>query len=67
VSSHPQGARPHARNRERMARAGALGRKIMGGGLVLVGAMVVFGWDKVVEAQLLDWTPDWLLRLTTSV
>jgi cytochrome c-type biogenesis protein len=56
-----------ARNRERMARAGAIGRKIMGVGLVLIGLMVVLGLDKVVEARLLDWMPQWLLRLTTNV
>jgi len=52
--------------RGRMLSAGTGGRRIMGGALVAVGALILFGFDKRLEASLLDLAPEWLIRLTTS-
>lgn len=53
------------RHRERMARASDIGRKVMGWSLAAIGALVLSGYDKVLEAWLLDRAPDWLLDITT--
>lgn len=52
--------------RGRMLSAGTGGRRIIGGALVAVGALILFGFDKRLEASLLDIAPAWLIRLTTS-
>jgi cytochrome c-type biogenesis protein len=56
-----------ASHRERMARIGRIGRRVMGVGLLAVGLLVLTGADKRVESWLLDLSPEWLLRLTSSV
>ena len=48
-----------------LAKAGRHGKPILGGVLVLVGALVAFGADKLIEARLTGLMPDWLLDLTT--
>jgi len=48
-----------------LARAGRFGKPLLGSMLVLVGAMVAFGVDKLIEAQLTALMPDWLVDLTT--
>jgi cytochrome c biogenesis protein CcdA len=53
------------RQRERLARFGALSRRLMGGGLLLVGVLVLSGLDKWLEVALLDLSPAWLVDLTT--
>jgi len=55
------------RKRASMAKIGAIGRLVMGASLLLIGLLVLSGWDKVVETWLLDISPDWLISLTTSV
>jgi cytochrome c-type biogenesis protein len=52
---------------ERMIAAGTGGRRILGGALVAVGVLILTGLDKRLEASLLDFAPEWLIRLTTSV
>jgi cytochrome c-type biogenesis protein len=54
-----------SRQRERMARIGEIGRLLMGWSLLLIGALVLSGLDKQLEAWLLTLAPDWLLTLTT--
>jgi cytochrome c-type biogenesis protein len=54
-----------ARNRERMARIGQIGRVVMGWSLLGIGALVLSGLDKRLEAWLLTLAPEWLLDLTT--
>lgn len=51
------------RHRERMARIGEIGRRLMGWSLFMIGALGLIGLDK----QLLAWTlaPEWLLALMT--
>ncbi len=53
------------RNRERLAQAGRWGRIAMGVSLLLVGALVLSGYDKLLETWLLELAPDWLTELTT--
>jgi cytochrome c biogenesis protein CcdA len=55
-----------ARWRSRMLAAGTGGKTIMGGVLVLVGLLVLTGFDKKLEAALVDLSPAWLTELTTK-
>ena len=41
-------------------------RRVLGASLVVVGALMALGLDKPIETWLLDRSPDWLTRLTTS-
>ncbi len=52
--------------RGRMLSVGAGGRRLMGGALVAVGALILTGGDKILEAALVEVSPDWLTRLTTG-
>ncbi|MEP2116863.1 MAG: cytochrome c biogenesis CcdA family protein [Bauldia litoralis] len=51
--------------RNRMAKAGRGIRVFLGIILVVVGTMILTGYDKVVETALVDASPDWLTNLTT--
>ena len=51
--------------RGRMLAAGALGKILMGVALILIGAAILTGADKTIEAYLVDASPLWLTRLTT--
>jgi cytochrome c biogenesis protein CcdA len=53
-----------ARVRERLLSAGSFGKKLMGVSLLLIGLLVLSGFDKVLEAWLLDVGPAWLSDLT---
>lgn len=48
-----------------LARASRLGKPLLGGIMVLVGMLVAFGFDKLIEARLIALMPDWLTELTT--
>ncbi len=39
-------------------RAGIWGKSIFGGTLFIVGLTLFFGWDKILEARILEWLPD---------
>ena len=54
-----------ARWRGRLLSAGTGGRALMGVVFVALGALVLAGIDKQVEAFLVDVSPDWLTALTT--
>ena len=54
-----------ARRRERFARFGRAAMPVMGGLLLAIGVSVLSGFDKQVEAALLNRMPDWLVDLTT--
>ena len=54
-----------ARWRDRMLAAGRGGKALMGGLLIAVGALVLSGLDKRLEAILVALSPDWLTALTT--
>lgn len=53
--------------RSRLSMAGAMGKKILGIFLLLLGILIITGADKTVETWLLEISPDWLVRLTISV
>lgn len=53
--------------RTRMLAAGSMGKMALGGFLLLLGLLVATGIDKVLEAWLVEMSPQWLTRLTTSL
>jgi len=53
--------------RGRLLGGGKLGKRILGGALLLIGIAVLTGLDKRVEAFILDHAPAWLVDLTTAV
>jgi hypothetical protein len=52
--------------RSRLLSAGKLGKAMLGAGFILIGAAIVSGADKRIEAALVDASPQWLTELTTS-
>jgi cytochrome c biogenesis protein CcdA len=59
------GARSLADRSGGVARIAPYAKKIAGGAFLLVGAMMLTGFDKIAEAWLLDFMPDWLVAFTT--
>jgi cytochrome c-type biogenesis protein len=53
--------------RARLMTAGKLGKGLFGAAFVLVGAAILAGIDKTIEAALVDASPAWLTQLTTSL
>jgi cytochrome c-type biogenesis protein len=53
--------------RGRLAMAGDIGKKVLGGLLLLLGLMILTGLDKQLESVALDHMPDWLVDLSTSI
>lgn len=51
--------------RSRMMNAGKSVKTVLGILLIVMGALIVFGLDKQVEAKLVDLSPAWLTALTT--
>lgn len=56
-----------ARVRSGLLSAGKLGKALLGTAFVVVGLAIVSGVDKSIEAALVDASPLWLTRLTTSL
>ncbi len=54
------------RVRSRLMSAGKLGKGMLGAAFILIGAAIISGADKRVEAALVDASPQWLTELTTS-
>jgi cytochrome c biogenesis protein CcdA len=52
--------------RGRMLSAGAAGKQALGAALLLVGGAILLGLDKRAEVWLIEVSPDWLTRLTTT-
>lgn len=52
--------------RGRLRNAGKWAKPVLGGALLLVGAMILTGWDRALEAVLVASMPDWLVRFTTA-
>ena len=50
-----------------LGQASILGKKFLGGFLMLIGALVFSGLDKSIEAFLVKISPDWLTDLTTRL
>lgn len=53
------------RLRDRMRDTGVVGRAALGGALVVLGLLIVVGADRMLEAYLVEISPDWLTALTT--
>lgn len=56
-----------ARVRSRLMSAGKFGKALLGAVFILVGAAIVSGVDRSIEAALVDASPAWLTQLTTSL
>lgn len=52
-----------ARWRSRAVATGGLGKKILGSSLLLLGLLVLTGWDKVLESFAVDFVPAWIYTL----
>lgn len=50
--------------RERMGRAGRVGKLILGGLLVVIGGTILTGFDRTMETYLLEISPSWLTSIT---
>ncbi|MBU0498455.1 MAG: cytochrome c biogenesis CcdA family protein [Gammaproteobacteria bacterium] len=55
------------RIRDRLLAAGKFGKQAMGGLLLILGAAILSGADKLFEAWALRSAPQWLVSLTTSI
>ena len=51
--------------RGKLMSAGSAGKVVLGGLLLIVGLSILTGFDKRIEAALVDLSPDWLTELTT--
>ena len=54
-----------ARWRDRLLIAGTRAKQALGASLVLIGGLILSGYDKTVEAALVTASPEWLTQLTT--
>ena len=55
------------RVRGRMLAAGTAGKQLLGVAMILIGILILTGGNRPIEKWLLEATPDWLVRITTSV
>jgi cytochrome c biogenesis protein CcdA len=53
--------------RDRLLAAGKSGKTLMGALLLAVGVLILTGFDKRIEAFLVDASPTWLTELTTKL
>lgn len=53
------------RRRERIAQITRFAKPVMGGIFLAFGLAILGGFDRRIEAAVLDYTPDWLVTLTT--
>jgi len=51
--------------RGKLFTAGKLGKQILGAFMLLIGLMILTGFDKQVETLLVEISPDWLISLST--
>ena len=59
------GARSLADRSGGVARFAPYAKKIAGGAFLVVGVLMLTGFDKIIEASALDLMPDWLVAFTT--
>ena len=52
--------------RTRLMSAGKFGKGLLGAAFILIGAAIISGADKRIEAALVEASPQWLTELTTS-
>lgn len=55
------------RARGKMLTIGNAGKKILGGIMLALGVLIITGLDKHLETALLNISPDWLVRLSTTI
>lgn len=55
------------RARGKMASIGSTGKKIMGSIMLVLGVLILSGLDKKLEAIIVNISPDWLVRLSTTI
>jgi hypothetical protein len=55
------------RLRGRLLAAGRIGKQALGGAMMVLGAAILTGGDKLFEAWVLRAAPTWLVELTTSL
>lgn len=55
------------RFRDRLLGVGRTGKGVLGGVLLVMGALILTGADKAFEALVLRISPDWLIALTSSI
>jgi cytochrome c-type biogenesis protein len=55
------------RIRGSLASIGHVAKIVMGGLFVILGLLILTGWDRRLEALILSISPDWLTKLTTSL
>jgi len=51
--------------RGKLFSAGKLGKQLLGGVMLLIGIMILTGYDKELESFLVAISPDWLIALST--
>lgn len=56
-----------ARKSASVAKIGWFGRSVFGAMTAMVGLAMLSGVDKWMESRLLEWSPDWLVAITTSI
>ncbi len=54
-----------ATSKGNLLRLGVHGKYLLGGMMVALGVLILVGWDKSLEAYLVDVSPPWLTELTT--
>jgi cytochrome c biogenesis protein CcdA len=55
------------RLRSQLLVAGKLGRQVLGAIMLLIGVLILSGIDKSLQTWLVNVSPDWMVRLTTSL
>jgi len=53
--------------RGRLLAAGKAGKQVLGGVMLLLGGLILTGADKAFETLVLQYAPDWLVQITTSI
>jgi cytochrome c-type biogenesis protein len=53
--------------RDRLARLSRFAKPLMGASFIVIGAFVLTGFDRIVEASLTRAMPDWLVTVTTRL
>lgn len=53
------------RTRGKLMKVGSTGKYVLGVLMIAVGASILTGFDRGLEARLVQWSPDWLTDLTT--
>ena len=58
--------RPTGRGRAAAGRTAQIGRTLLGVSFILVGLAILTGYDKIIEAKIVEAMPDWLVLFATQ-